>query len=147
MAFADPILTTAPTMEGVAALINTLLSSTGPLVMTSWTPTLGVTAPMTFTSTSIVFAKYFQIGKIVFFAASFSGTVGGTPGAVITMTLPVTAVSQGISAAVQVTDGGTAVSGNCSILTTTTIEIRRYNAAALTAGVVGPTLYGFYEVP
>jgi hypothetical protein len=62
---------------------------------TNWTPTLGAVAPMTLAGTSIIFARYCQIGKVVFFTLKFTGTTGGTASNQITFTLPV-APTQGI---------------------------------------------------
>lgn len=146
MAFTDPITTTAPTMEAVASLINTIFSSSYGLTFSTWTPSYSVTAPFTFTSTSPIFAKYVQVGKLVFFAVSFSGTAGGTLSSVIEVTLPVAAVNQNISAACQITDGGVIKSGNTTLGSTTSkLGIRLYNGGNYTAGIVGPNVYGFYE--
>ena len=114
---------------------------------TDYVPTVTPTAPLTFTgSATILFAKYMQIGKTVFFKVSYQVTVN-VPGAVMTMDLPVTAVSEGLSASCQITDGGVIQTGSTSIQTVNTIAIRMYDASNYTAGVVGPTIYGFYEVP
>lgn len=55
----------------------------------SWTPTLGVTGG-TFTNTSVTYATYVQIGKLVWFSTVFTGDTASDP-TTITYTLPVTA--------------------------------------------------------
>jgi len=126
------------TASGQAMLFNQF-------AFTSFTPVISVVGPMTYTSVTVTFGKRVQLGKLVLFAASFTGTVGGTPGAIITMSLGVTAVNQGISAAVQVTNGGAIVGGSSTTASTTTIDLRLSTAAVYTAGTVAVTVYGFYE--
>jgi hypothetical protein len=146
MAYADSIRTTAPTMEAVASLIEGIPSSGYPLTFLTYSPTISAVAPFTFTSTTVLFAKYVRIGKLVLFAISFNGTAGGTLAGTLTVTLPIAAVNQNISAATQITDGGVIKSGSTTLGSSTSlIDIRLYNAAAYTAGAVGPTIYGFYE--
>lgn len=55
----------------------------------SYTPSLGASGSMTYTGTSVAVAKWIQIGSKIDVFSQFSGTLGGTAAALITMTLPV----------------------------------------------------------
>ncbi len=145
MAYADSIRTTAPTMGAVASLIEGICSSSGNLVAIYYLPTISVTAPFTFTVTSIPLSKYFQVGKIVFFTLSFSGTAGGTLSSIISIALPVTSPGSNICAACTIVDNSTYKAGAVINNGTTTLEIRKYDASNYTAGSVSITVYGFYE--
>lgn len=63
------------------------------LAFTSWTPTLSAGGTMVFGSTTINVAKYMQLGKLVMFYISITGSNSGTLHPVLKFTLPVTAAS------------------------------------------------------
>lgn len=138
MAYADALrsLSPPPTMTDVAALIEGLFVSGFPLTLSSWTPTFSASGSMTFTGTSIVCAKYIQVGKLVIGILKATGTVGGTPSRDLLFTLPVTASSanniQGASGAA--IDSGTVTGGGFVVYSTTQCGCMRSNAANWTAG-------------
>jgi hypothetical protein len=59
----------------------------------SWTPTYGVTAPMTISSTTTHSAVYYEVGDLNFVFLRFSATVGGTSRVQITASLPFTTIA------------------------------------------------------
>ena len=61
---------------------------------TSWTPTLGATGSMTYTSTTVQKAQYVQLGEKVIYEIKVVGTTGGTANTGLTFTLPVNAASE-----------------------------------------------------
>jgi hypothetical protein len=132
-------------MEAVASLIEGIPSAGYPFFSAYWLPTLSVTAPFTYTSTSIPSSQYFRIGKFIAFMVTFSGTAGGTLGGIIDFTLPVTSNGANIASAVYITDGGIVVGGTAQSISATQMRVRKFGAAAYTAGTVGATVYGFYE--
>lgn len=112
---------------------------------TTWVPTVTPVAPMTFTgSPTILSARYLQVGKLVMFMASFTVVVN-VAGSVINLSLPVTAVSQGLTITTQITNNSQIVAGTSSISTVNSIDLRLAAVASYTPGIVGPTVYGFYE--
>lgn len=145
MAYADIIRTVSATMENVANLIEGVLTAAANLVFTTWSPTLTTSGSMTYTSSTITFARYFQIGKFVLFKVAFTGTVGGTPSTYIGFTLPVTSDGAGISAAVSILDASSLIGGFTSSGSSTRLDIYRYNNVVFTAGTVSFNCYGFYE--
>lgn len=54
----------------------------------SWTPTYSALSPMTFTTVTTNYAKYFLLGKILFFSIRATGTTGGTASTDLEFTLP-----------------------------------------------------------
>lgn len=149
MAYADTIRTATATMDDVATLIEGIFVSGYGLTWTAWTPTLGATGSMTWTSTAINFAKYIQCGKLIIFAVVAGGTTGGSASSGLTFTLPVTASATWASntglAAANVIDGGSSIAGVC--LTTTAVgTVTRYDAGNYGLGA-GRTIrvVGAYE--
>ena len=116
-----------------------------PLSWATWSPTLTPAASMTYTSTSVTFARFVQIGKVVHFKIAFTGTVGGTPSTYIGFTLPVTSDGAGISASVAVLDNSSLAAGFSSSGSSTRLDVYRYNNVAFTAGTVSLNCYGTYE--
>ena len=70
-----------------------------------YTPTLGAKGSMTFTSTSILAARFLEIGDLVHVQVHFTGTTGGTADPSLTCTLPTNAVATDFSFACTVNDG------------------------------------------
>lgn len=88
---------------------------------TDWTPTLSATGAMTYTGTSIIYARYFVIGKLLHFAMRVTGTTGGTASTTIFFTPPVAPkniASSTIPCVAAVVDGTPRV-GRCYIDTNT----------------------------
>ena len=56
----------------------------------SWTPTLAANGSMTYTSTSITYARFSIIGRVVKFMLAVYGTTGGSASTGLTFTLPAT---------------------------------------------------------
>lgn len=55
----------------------------------NWTPTYSANKDMTFTSVNTIWAKYFRIGKTIFFWLWFNGTTGGVADTILYFTYPV----------------------------------------------------------
>lgn len=92
--FANAIRSANLTAEDIATLIETTIgSSSNDAVSTSYTPTLGATGSMTYTSTTIELARYLVKGPEVTVYFRFTGTTGGTAGVDITFTLPFTSAN------------------------------------------------------
>ncbi len=145
MAFADPIRTKAATMEGVATLLESVLTTPSNLVSSYWLPSVSVTAPFTLTGVSITKSQYFRIGDMVLYMIDFSGTAGGTLGGIIDFTLPVTSDGTTGAASIYITNNSIIEAGTCQLISSTQARVRRDGAAAVTAGTVGAVVYGFYE--
>ena len=114
----------------------------------SWTPTLSAGGSMTYTSTTINYAKYWRQGKKVFFAVDFTGTTGGTAHTDITMTLPIAAAgTSGVGGGCLITDGAR-LSGTWIASLNTTILITRYDANNWNLGSGRRVnINGWYEAP
>ena len=93
MAYADDLRSTEWTGEEVATLIEGVVGSGSPLAWSDWSPSYSASGSMTYTGVTTTYAKYFQIGEIVFFMVSADGTTGGTASNNIIVSLPVTAAS------------------------------------------------------
>lgn len=131
-----------------AAAIATSKLSLGSQTGTSWTPTYTASGSMTYTSVTTTVAKYIQVGKLVYFYLSATGTTGGTTNNTIYFTLPVTAASTSgaIFAANISPAGGVAVGGFATLNTTSQAGFRRYDSGNITLGAsTGITVSGFYE--
>ena len=119
MAYADSLRAATATNNTAASLIEGIFSSGFPATWSSYTPTLSPESPMTYTSTSITYAKYLQIGKLVICLVKFTGTTGGTQTTYVSFTLPVTAHASSIGAgAAAIVDNGLVYSGSIGISTT-----------------------------
>jgi hypothetical protein len=109
---------------------------------TSWTPTI-TAGSGTITSTTINYAKYIQIGKLVFLKFNITITNNGTGASDVKMSLPVTAISGDLS----VGAGRNISNGNMlQVRTTTTTElsINKYDntyPVATGQGLVGSVVY------
>lgn len=149
--YADALRSRTFTGSDIATLIEGIGSSGFPISFSSWTPTLTASDSMTLTSTSIVSAKYFQIGKLVFFKLHITGTIGGTPAANIYATLPVNAATTLVEQfAAEVIDGdGTALTSPSARIHDTTAKLnilKTHAGSNYTAGAAFATrVSGFYE--
>lgn len=57
-------------------------------VWKDWTPTVSASGSMTFTVTTINYARYMRIGDTCFHEVSIRGNTGGTPATALTITMP-----------------------------------------------------------
>lgn len=112
---------------------------------TSYTPTLSVGGGSTYTSTTTTYAKYRQINKDVKVKANFTGTLGGSATDRIFVTLPVTTNGDSLAGSAHVVDNGTRVGAFIHSVSTTQIEIQRYDSANFTAGTISIVFNFDYE--
>lgn len=135
MAYADSIRAETATMNEAATLIEGIFGSTYGLTWTSWVPTLGAGGSMTYTSTTVHYAKYVRSGKMIIYIVNIDGTTGGTPSTTLTFTVPVNIASAySWSGGGVVNEAGTLTSGFASYTSATTLSVYKYNAAAYGAG-------------
>jgi hypothetical protein len=112
----------------------------------SWTPTLTAGGSMTYTSTSISYAKYIKRGKQVFFQASITGTTGVSAHPDLIMSLPFTTAGSSVCGGACLVHDSSNVAGTFTLSTSTTITINRYDAANWGLGASrGYTVQGFFE--
>lgn len=133
------------TAQGAFLLIESISDSGA---WTSYTPTITPAGSMTYTSSSIVYAKYKRLaGNLTFVQISFTGTVGGTPDAYFNVTLPsgFNMANSAVSGSVTLIDNGAGAAGLVTYSTASTINIYRYNSANYTAGAVTATVNIFYQ--
>jgi hypothetical protein len=117
----------------------------------TWSPTLGATGSMTWTSTSVTWAKYIQIGKNVYFRVKATGTTGGTASNALTFTVPIAANTEMITGFASV--GPAYVGDSVSTMgfsffnnSTTEVAVRRYDGANFGLGASRSiTVTGVYE--
>ncbi|RTL03775.1 hypothetical protein EKK58_11990 [Candidatus Dependentiae bacterium] len=89
--YANSIRSANATMEDIATLTEGVIgSSSNDVTSTAYTPTLSASGLMTYTSTTITYARYLIKGPEVTVYFRFSGTTGGTAGTDIRFTLPFT---------------------------------------------------------
>lgn len=97
----------------------------------SYTPTLSASGAMTYTSTSINRAKFSVVGKMCTFQLDFTGTTGGSASNELRATLPITAghsTTIGCGAG-YITDGGSGLSAQSYLQSTTVLSTLRYDGA------------------
>lgn len=116
------------------------------LSWTSWTPTLSASGSMTYGTTTINFAKYIELGNMIFYMVDVTGTVGGTPATDLIFTTPTSVSANTPGNAATVIDGGSAIAGFCNRNSSTTLYVRRYDSAVWSAGSGRRYITsGFYE--
>jgi hypothetical protein len=120
-------------MLDVASLIEGIGVAGFPLNWNTWTPTYSCEAGMTFTGVTTNAARYIQIGKLVFYYISFSGTTGGTAKTYLAATPPVTPANAFAAGAGYAVDNGV-ICGAAVQVSTTNIYARRYDSANFTLG-------------
>jgi len=103
---------------------------------------------MTYSSVTTNYANYYQIGKFVWYSMEASGTLGGTPSYGVRFTAPVNMDTTNKNvAAGGFTDGGsTKGAAVVEQISTTTMEVRRYDVGNFSAGsarVIAAS--GFYK--
>lgn len=112
-----------------------------------WTPVFGATTgSMTFTLTSISYAKYWVLDKKLFYIIQATGTVGGTPSHGIGHTLPLSpAAYTGIISTCTVFDGGVTKPGSAlGYSNWSGVMVGNSGGANFTAGTVVIYTSGFY---
>ena len=138
MAFGDTLRSALFTGDDIADLIEGIFVSGHPAAWSTWTPTMGATGSMTFTGTSIGFAKYIQVGDLAFVSMRVDGTIGGSMSTGLTATLPFTAATLGTAqlAAARVYTNGAGEVGYASIAdASTTMTFFRTNSGNYVAGL------------
>ncbi len=99
------------------------------LAWRDWTPTPSASGSMTYTSTSIVLARYLQVDNFVTFQIRISGTIGGTPSTGLRFTLPVIASAANANGtfSAQYIDAGTPYAATGAFQSAGIGEITRYD--------------------
>lgn len=118
--FANLIRSANATMEDIATLIETTIgSSSNDVTSTSYTPTLSAGGSMTYTSTTITYARYLVKGAEVTVYFRFSGTTGGTAHTDIRFSLPYASANIATNATqlgtLFISQGGTVDTGFCFV--------------------------------
>ena len=129
---AGDVLTAADLTDTFAAKVTT------PGAWTSYTPTVAQGASTNIAKT-VTYAKYAQVGKIVYCNITISLTAAGTTGSKVTLTLPVTSAAQSISIGYGTysrASGAYTYIGHAYADSTTTVAIAQ-NAVASPAYLVG----------
>ena len=115
---------------------------------TAWTPTTTPNGSMTYTSTTLNVARYTVAGNICAFRYQITGTVGGTPSNLFTISLPLSAVAPLFNTfACALRDAGNWVAGFVVCTASSNFIVRRYDQANFSAG--SPTaiyVSGSYEI-
>lgn len=111
--------------------------------LTSYTPIVAINAG-TATLNTVTFAQYLKIGTLVYVRTSVDVTLGGSPGAFLTVTLPFTAMA-GAYAMINASYGqSTTIYRASGILTDTRVNILKEASAAHTTGTWQLHFSGFY---
>lgn len=80
MAFGDVLRSATFTGDDIADLIEGIGVAGHPLAWTNWTPSsYSAAGAMTYTSVTLEYSRYIQIGKLILYMGRFYGTIGGTP--------------------------------------------------------------------
>jgi hypothetical protein len=120
---------TGGSMQSNQVLWNNVLSA-----WTDWTPSF-TTGAMTFTGVTITTARYKQNGKTLLFELEVLGTIGGTPGANMGISLPLGNTSRNTSYLLcYMVDNAAATTGFMRFDGTNTFGLYRLNSANFTAG-------------
>ena len=116
---------TGGSMENLSAILTQ---------WTDWTPSF-TTGAMTFTGVTITTARYKQNGKTLMFELEVLGTIGGTPGANMGISLPLGNTSRNTSFLLcYMFDNAAATTGFMRFDGSNTFSLYRLNSANFTAG-------------
>lgn len=133
--------------QAILDYLNTTFSYVAP---STWVPTLSCTGAMTIGTTAISVARYWQIGKTIYFVISFTGTLAGTPSTGVKFTLPVTPATDSdniYSFEASISDGGNPLSGNARYFGADAVRVFRYDSANWSAGASRRVMCsGQYEI-
>jgi hypothetical protein len=128
---------------------NSLISNSFNINWKSYTTTTTPDTGMTYTSLTKN-ARYTKIGKIILLNIYVTGTIGGTAGNTMKLSLPVKSSSNFTSCSMSArVNDGTATGGTAwisPVTTTTDVFVRKRDASNFTAGTVSFIVTGFYEV-
>lgn len=132
------------------AILSALFTSGAGLVFSTWVPVWEANGSMTFTAVTTNRASYVQIGKLVLYQVSGTGTIGGTVNNGVRFSLPVASVSSSSNFTIgqgYANDAATTSLAAFSYLNSTTkADISFYDFRNFTAGagcIVSSS--GFYE--
>ena len=144
MVYADTLRVASANFNTAAALIEGIFSSTYGLTFSSWTPTISVGSG-TIGATTVDYAKYIQVGKLVIAIVKIHGTTTGTPTS-IRVTLPVTASSSSnVFGCGLLIDSGSELAAVVRNSSTTVLQFTKYDGTGFTAGagryVAGIAIY------
>lgn len=121
----------------------------GTPIWQTWTPTYGSLGPMTFTSVTTSFARYLDLDDRVEIQMDFTGTVGGTPAATLTVTTPIVPAQVNIGFSCNALNSGVRQAGTAyvgAVTGTGVIYFKQYAGANWTAGANnGASISGVYE--
>ena len=113
---------------------------------TSWTPTITASGSMTISSTSINLARYYVLGKTLFFQIDVSFTTGGTASTGVYISLPVNSKYNSVNTSAYILDSGARSLGHVTtggnVLETFKVDISNWG---LSSGQVLRAT-GFYEI-
>lgn len=128
--------------------------SLGPtFAWTDWSPTYSTSGTMTFAVTALAYARYIQLGEMLWFRVDATGTTGGVASTGITFTLPpgITHTSTPTTApealASRIVDGGGGLAGIGYAIGGNRIGVLRYDGAVWGIGTNRRIIVnGFIEV-
>lgn len=115
----------------------------------SWTPTVTGSGSMTISGLTVAFARYLQLGSIVFFTLNISCTTGGTAGQDIQISFPIN--SSIVTDAIAISGNGVPAGGSLQSL----VSFASYGAQQFLARIVANwpagaqtaiRLSGFYQL-
>ena len=114
----------------------------------SWEPTFTASGTMTFTVSSISYAKYIEVGKATFFNIRADGTTGGVASTEIRFTLPTRISSTNVvSFASTIVSGGFSLAGRALHRIGDEVAVGRYDGANWAIGANQLiSVSGFYEI-
>lgn len=128
MGAGDILKCSDPWKMNCAVAMNQLQTQSVGDVWTSWTPTYGGGASLTFGTVTTHYAKYFQVGKRVFFQIAATGTTGGVTDPNISFTLPVTAANaDALNFSAWVVDTGNPIGATARGPSTTKVYVAKYD--------------------
>jgi len=89
MAYADTVRNSSATLETVADSIDGIFAASGVISLSTYAPTYSASGSMTFTSVTAGYARYWRTTDLVRVSVYATGTIGGTLGQFIYVSLPV----------------------------------------------------------
>jgi hypothetical protein len=120
----------------------------GQFSWSDWTPSYSCSGSLTISSTSTTFARYFKIGKMVWFNIQFQGTLGGVEDSAVYASIP-TGTNSYSSFSVGTVYLGAYTSWEAPTVNMTSNQIRFTRADATTwpaTGLFSVAASGFYEI-
>lgn len=112
-----------------------------------WVPTFTASGTMTWTTINNSYAKYINVGKVVFFTLTATGTTGGVASTALRFTVPINkglSTSSGVSG-IATDPGNIACVG--AFGSDDRVDVYRYDGANWGLGAArGVTITGFYHI-